>query len=167
MLPGRLGMTIAPGKRDPFERQDLHRDLDEDVTRLRAVYGADVLVSLVEEKELAILEIDRLFERLAAEGIARLHYPIRDLSVPDDDASFDALVDKVIGLVGDRKTVVVHCRGGIGRTGLLAACCLVARGMAPKAAIDCVREARSPRMVETPEQRAYVTRYAERRRKGA
>jgi len=46
--PGRLGMTILPGVKDPG-RWD--RDLGADLRRLSSRHGADVLVNLLEPKE--------------------------------------------------------------------------------------------------------------------
>jgi ADP-ribosyl-[dinitrogen reductase] hydrolase len=56
---------------------------------------------------------------------------------------------------------VVHCRGGIGRSGLVAASVVTTYGFAPTDAIARVRQAQ-PLAVETRLQEAYVGRYAER-----
>jgi protein-tyrosine phosphatase len=54
----------------------------------------------------------------------------------------------------------VHCGGGLGRTGLVTACCLVAKGFSPLSAIRAVRLTR-PRAFETEAQERYVYAYAE------
>ena len=53
--------------------------------------------------------------------------------------------------------MVLHCRGGIGRTGTIAARLLVEFGVAPEEAIRMVRRAR-PGTIETPAQEEYVLR---------
>ncbi len=69
-----------------------------------------------------------------------------------------------MGLLGEGKTVV-HCRGGLGRTGTVAASVLVALGHDdPDEAIRLVRSVRSERAVETPEREEYVRRFARERR---
>jgi protein-tyrosine phosphatase len=50
--------------------------------------------------------------------------------------------------------------GGLGRSGMIAACTLVDAGLSPTAAIASVRAARGPRALETSEQEEFVSRFA-------
>ena len=52
--------------------------------------------------------------------------------------------------------VLIHCRGGLGRAGTIAARLLVELGMRPDAAVRRVRDARGPDAIETPAQEAHV-----------
>ena len=74
---GRLGMSFAPGKVDPYWRHE--RDLSADVERMRAVHGVDALLLLIEDRELRDLRIRPLPEVAAAADIELLRYPIADL----------------------------------------------------------------------------------------
>ena len=125
-LPGRIGLTIAPGKRDPG--RDWDRDLDPDIERLRRHERVDVLVCLLEEHEPRMLHIPDLLERARAAGLETEWFPIRDVDAPPQSAmpEFHALVTRILDAARVGKTVAIHCRGGIGRSGLVAACCLVA-----------------------------------------
>jgi protein-tyrosine phosphatase len=58
--------------------------------------------------------------------------------------------------------VVVHCMGGLGRTGVIAACVLVTLGRTAEDAIAEVRAARGPRCVENRAQEDFVARFAAR-----
>lgn len=49
--PGRLGMTFAPGMKTPGRHGRWERDLKADLRVLREEYGANVLVSVMEEHE--------------------------------------------------------------------------------------------------------------------
>lgn len=166
-LPGRLGLTFAPGKKQPHGQSGhWDRDLDKDLTRLRAEFNADTLVSLIEEHEFERLKISSLRDRAKAAGIESLWFPIRDQSVPTSAEEFAALVDSVVGRLREGRTVVVHCMGGLGRTGLVAAACLVAATeMTPEEAVKAVRAARRG-AVETPEQERYVSGFARSLRAG-
>jgi ADP-ribosyl-[dinitrogen reductase] hydrolase len=50
--------------------------------------------------------------------------------------------------------------GGLGRSGTIVACCLVAAGMSPEAVIAAVRTARGPRALETIAQEDLVVTFA-------
>jgi protein-tyrosine phosphatase len=70
------------------------------------------------------------------------------------------LVELILATAKQGKTIVVHCRAGLGRSGLVIAACLVALGYSPKEAFTIVRQAR-PGSVETEEQEAYVYKFAQ------
>ena len=80
-LPGRVGLTFAPGKCDGIRWQ---RSLAQDLDRLQAHYGVSHLVSLIEDHELAQYEIGNLYAEAERRGIATHRFPIRDVSVPAD-----------------------------------------------------------------------------------
>lgn len=158
-LPGRLGVTIAPGKWRPGldpASDDLVRG---DLTRLRDQYGAKVLVTLLEEFEMRRLGIPELLDVARRMRFRVLWFPIPDVTAPADLPATAKLVGQVVDALTAGETVVVHCRGGLGRSGTIAACCLVARGRDPREAIALVRAAR-PGAVENREQEKFVERFA-------
>ena len=164
-LPGRMGLTIAPGKRGTrlLGQGEWKRDLEPDLARLRSVFGTELLVSLMQGFEYEELGIADLDARASAHGIRVRRFPIPDMDTPDeaDAPAFAALIDEVRSELASGRTVTVHCRGGLGRSGLVAACVLVRSGMAPDAAIAHVRAHRKG-AVETHGQEAYVRGYAAR-----
>jgi protein-tyrosine phosphatase len=156
-LLGRIGATFAPGKRDGRWR----RDLEADLARLRDEYRTDVLVSLMEQHEYERFGMSKMFERATFHNIEIVWFPIRDVSVPKSMEETVKLVNRLVADAHHGRTVVIHCRGGIGRTGLIAASCLVALGRAPDDAIQQIRALR-PRSVETREQEEFVSKFARR-----
>ncbi len=159
-LPGRLGMTILPGVKDPG-RWD--RDLGADLDRLKRRYEADTLVTLLEPEEFEMYGVPDFKERAQETGVEVVHFPIRDVDTPHkgQSAEYASLIERILRLLGDDRTVVVHCRGGLGRTGTVVASVLVAAGRGPDEAIGLVRKFRSERAVETTGQERYVRRFAE------
>jgi ADP-ribosyl-[dinitrogen reductase] hydrolase len=62
--------------------------------------------------------------------------------------------------LGAGDTVVVHCMGGLGRAGTIAACVLAARGLEAERAVEVVRAVR-PGALETAAQVAFVGLFGE------
>lgn len=156
--PGRLGMTFAPGMWAGSVQGRWERDLAADMRALEEEYETDVLVSLLEKHEYRGYQIPELLEKDSFGGIEILRFAIKDMSVPQEAESgrFEAFVQKVVQHLEQGKNVVVHCRGGLGRTGTLAACVLVALGRhSADEAISAVRAARKG-TVQTREQEDLV-----------
>ena len=161
-LPGRIGLTFAPGKKQhPAQSGPWDRDLEQDLKSLRQEWHTDVLVSLLEEHEFEAVQITKLRERAEAYRIKFLWFPIRDTSVLTSIEQFAENVNLIIDALREGQTVVIHCMDGLGRAGLVAASCLVmATRLTPQEAIAEVRQARKG-TIETAEQEQYVMRLAE------
>jgi hypothetical protein len=154
-LPGRIGLTIAPGKKGQGLDGEWDRDLDVDLARLRDVYRASMLVSLCEPHELTFLSIPELWERARAAGLQVEAHPWVDGGVPPHPAWLFPLIRALLQAAAEGRTVVIHCRGGLGRSGLVAACALVARGKGAAEAMAIVRAARRG-AIERDAQEAFV-----------
>lgn len=162
--PGRLGLTFAPGKRGEGLATGAvwQRDLGADLDRLSEHHEMDVLVSLMEDCEYESLDIPELFSEALARGIAVLRLPIADTSTPaaGDFDQLVALAQKIRISLSAGHNVVIHCRGGLGRSGTIAALVLTTYGHAASKAVELVREAQ-PAAVENHRQYDYVARTAE------
>ena len=160
-LPGRLGLTILPGKQGVSFRYPgrvYRRDLDDDFAALRAA-GVHRLVLLVEDGELARWSDPKIVERGRAAGVSVLRHPIRDGRPPASIAEAELILREIRD--GRRTSnVAVACMGGVGRTGTVAACALVQAGMPPGEAIAAVRAVRHPSAVETSAQEEFVRSFA-------
>jgi protein-tyrosine phosphatase len=161
--PGRIGMTVLPGKHGPSLRYPGHvyrGNLNEDLDALTAA-GAALLVLLVEDAELSRWGDAAIVERGAARGVRIERFPFADGGTPDDAAEMDRILDTV-DVARDTGDVAVACMGGVGRTGTVAACALVAAGWDADAAMRRVRELRHPTAVETDAQERFVRTYHRR-----
>jgi ADP-ribosylglycohydrolase len=140
--PGRLGMTFLPGKRYVGWTGDHWRDLEADARRLREHWGIDALLLLVEDRELEMTGVPDIVEAMGRHDIEVLRHPVRDLDVPDDPIAYRATLDRVRQRLRSGQSVVVACRGGLGRTGTAVGCLLRDGGLSGPEAVRLTREAR-------------------------
>lgn len=157
---GRIGMTFAPGKYQPGGATGhWERDLSIDVRGLGDKHQAHVLVSLIEGHELSELRIEGLVVACEARHIRVLRRPFPDQGVPSVELA-RTIVTEILEAVTRGENVVIHCKGGLGRTGLIAACALVATGVAPARAIEVVRTVRDG-AIENPAQEKFIQAFAD------
>ncbi|RLG46554.1 MAG: protein phosphatase [Thermoproteota archaeon] len=136
------------GSKMPNGQKDLLRWLNA---------GIRAVVVLVEGHEIAPLwkSMDHYLEELRELGFDVYHSPIRDFSAPSLDQCMKIL-RWISEKVSEGKPVLVHCLGGIGRTGTIAACYLVYKdGLTPSEALSEVRR-KIPYAVEVHSQEELV-----------
>ncbi len=122
-----------------------------------AAWNAAAVVTLIEDHELADLRITALGPEVRRRHMEWHHLPLRDVSAPNArfEAQWVVAGEQLRALLRAGTNVLVHCKGGLGRAGTIAARLLVELGHAPDAAITALRTAR-PGAIETEAQRAWV-----------
>ena len=85
------------------------------------------------------------------------HLPIVDVSIPDErfEQEWDVAGEELRTMLRRRLDVLVHCRGGLGRAGTIAARLLIELGVEPTKRIENVKAAR-PGAIETRDQERFV-----------
>lgn len=164
---GATGITFCPGKRQPMGMTGAWaRDLEADVAAIRA-WGADIVVTLITATELEQLRVERLGDVVESHGMRWVHLPIEDYAIPDAafETAWPAASARLHETLDEGGRVLIHCKGGLGRAGTVAAMLLVERGDGPSMALCRVREVR-PGAVETDEQEQYVIAHAVERAGG-
>ena len=155
---GALGLTFLPGKRYLGYYSGPHwRDLDSDAASLRQ-QGIDVLVLLVEDKELRRCQVVDISSVLPAHGVELVRFPIVDPELPRDAAAYGRLMSDLVQRIRGGAGVAIACRGGLDRTGMTAGCLLREAGLGPDEAIDRVHAARDHTLT-LPHQARYVRRW--------
>ncbi len=159
---GILGMTLAPGVKD----WNWDRDMKADMQRLREHWRTDVLVSLIESHEYELYEMEGYAEEAEASGIAVEEFPIVDVNIPREEQveEYADLVGRIVGFLREGRNTVVHCRGGIGRTGTVVSSVLVGLGHDAEDAMRLASDARRDEVPEAEPQREYVREFARRYR---
>ena len=120
----------------------------------------DVVLSSLEDEESADLDLAREAELCQSNGIEFIAFPIPDRGVPASTRATAELVRRLEDVLNGGKTVALHCRQGVGRSALLAACLLVAAGVEDEAAFDRIRAARGCEVPDTAGQREWVSRFS-------
>jgi protein-tyrosine phosphatase len=118
--------------------------------------GIDVVVSLLTPREVMELGLQNEAQSCTDRGIRYFSYPIPDRQVPASRPTTLALIKDIDTWLKAGQGVAVHCWGGIGRSGLLAACTLVAQGFLPQVAFAVIGESRGIKVPETDEQQRWV-----------
>lgn len=150
LWPGKLALSARPRGGDWLE--------DEIVAWKRN--GVDVVLSLLTDDEERELDLANEASTVRRQEMEFLSLPIPDRQVPYSETEVAAILDAVNSALTAARNVVIHCRQGVGRSGLVAACLLASKGLDSRAAVQKVSTARGTDVPETPEQRQWIDHYA-------
>jgi ADP-ribosyl-[dinitrogen reductase] hydrolase len=154
---GRIGITFCPGKYDPYAMTGAWaRDLELDLIAIKD-WGATALLTLIEDWELKKLRVEYLGTVARQLGLEWFHLPIVDGGIPEEkfENEWKVTGPKLMSLLSAGRDIVVHCKGGQGRAGTIAARLLVDVGISPREAIARVRKSREG-AIENAAQERYV-----------
>jgi protein-tyrosine phosphatase len=121
--------------------------------------GINAVVSLLEQHEVAELELSEEPTCCRATDIEFVSFPIPDRGVPVSMRETERLVRYLSAAVADGKAVAIHCRAGIGRSSSIAACMLVLNGYDPDSAFAAIAKARGVEVPDTVLQRDWVSMF--------
>lgn len=157
--PGRLLAGEYPGA----ETRDATR------LRLRQLLerGIRTFIDLTREREMEPYAPE--FEGLTADSVRHQRFAILDHSIPERPQVIVDALNAIDAALQRGEGVYVHCRAGIGRTGMVVATHLMRRGLDNERAFDhlqtlwqeCGRARHWPVVPETDEQIEYVRRWQE------
>jgi|ERR1035438_3020378 hypothetical protein len=155
VLPGRLLAGEHPFGEDPADAQDRFAALRD--------AGINSFIDLTEVGERP--NYYRLLHRQAEYA----RFPIADTGVPKDARQMLHIQAGIRAALAKERSIYVHCRAGIGRTGIVIGCFLVDEGMSGNAALKRLnalwrQSARSlswPKVPQTEEQAEYIRRWPE------
>ncbi|EAR92835.1 cyclin-dependent kinase inhibitor 3 (macronuclear) [Tetrahymena thermophila SB210] len=168
LLASKFGLCHCPGKKLAKGRDGkVHdRDLRVDVEQFSSQDNVKTIICLLNDYELRSIGVDvKQYQKICQEkGITFIQYPIIEMSVPECKSmdQFDQeVIQFIINEMKQNKNVLCHCRGGIGRAGLIASCLLLRFKIKNKwsDAIQLVRSIRDQRCVESKKQETFVQQY--------
>jgi len=160
----QIGITLAPGKKqaNPFSGDNWDRDLRADLRRMKDVFGMEKLVSMLEHFEYQDLGIEDMREQCEDLDIEHFPCPIPDGRIPQEFFQFKRDIEELATDLHGGTALVIHCKGGLGRAPLTAACLIVqvSEGeISAEAAIKLVQIARGPDALRDRRQQEFVRRF--------
>lgn len=129
--------------------------LEDEVKGWRTA-GITVVLSMLELEEAEQLGLSLESIIAAKSDIRLISFPIPDRGLPASKNTFLELMRQIGAELESGETVAVHCRQGIGRSGLAAIGLLLNSGMNVEEAIENVSSARGIRVPETSEQLSWI-----------
>ena len=139
---GRLAIMAHPGlPRDPARVIDAIADA-----------GIGEVVSLLQAQESRSLGLVDEASLVTSRSMNFASFPIADMGLPASVNEFARLSWRLYRQIEGGVDTLLHCRGGIGRSGLLAAAVLLHDGRDVSAAFAAVAKARGRRVPETEAQ---------------
>lgn len=143
---GKLGMMPRPRGGDW---------LSDEMQRL-AQRNVTTVISHLERAEEFELNIASEGELCIENGIEFIHYPILDRSTPKDLSSYLDLIADIDNRLENGENVVIHCRMGIGRTGITAASVLLKNEWDADQVFKSLSDSRTLEMPDTEEQVQFI-----------
>ncbi len=147
--PARLGTAARPRGGDWLESE---------MSSMRRE-GVDILVSLLTPEESSELDLTNEATACAEAGIEFRNYPIPDRETPSSLEAFRAFVTELHQESQNGKSIVAHCRAGIGRSSLLIASLLTLNGSSAEQAFEAISKARGLEVPDTPEQVEWLRQF--------
>ena len=114
------------------------------------------IVSLLEISEAYELGLQHEQEFTEKYAMQFTSFPIPDRSVPSSISAYQKLVQNIAQQVQSGQNTVIHCRAGIGRSGLVAAGVLLCNGLQPEEAFQQISLKRGVQVPDTTEQRHWL-----------
>jgi ADP-ribosylglycohydrolase len=153
VLPGRLLAGEHPGGSTPeLTRERLSRLLEA---------GIDCFLDLTQPLEIAP------YDASLPADVDYLRCSIPDHGTPADPGSMTDIIESLRGALRAGRVVYLHCRAGIGRTGMVVGCLLAEQGVSGEEALtelnrlwrQSARSGQWPTVPETAAQIEYVRRW--------
>lgn len=118
---GEFIFTPCPGTKEA--------SLNESLNRLKSA-GARAVITLLPDSELARLSVSELGSEVTALGMEWFQLPIEDDEEPSSlfAETWSQHKATLLTLFAEKQTLAIHCKGGSGRTGLMAAILMLESG---------------------------------------
>ena len=149
---GKLGIMPRPRGNDWLE----------DEIKALKFNQVDKLISMLERHEtheLGLLKEQQICEK---HEIDFINFPVKDVSVPNSQNDFIDLTKKLFNEIQSGKSIVIHCRMGIGRSSVLASAIMIKFGIEKTGVFEVIANHRKLKVPDTDEQKDWIDKVAEK-----
>ena len=118
--PGKIGIPLCPGKKGPSSFGGYwDRDLATDLSVIKRDFDATAIVTLMTDSELSASNVTGLGQTIRDHGLQWFHLPIEEMTSPGESLNeqWAETLSCVLDTVTKGHNVLVHDRGGLGRSG--------------------------------------------------
>jgi protein-tyrosine phosphatase len=136
--------------------------LPDEVLSLK-IEGVGVVVSLLHQYEILELDLAGEESECVAQGIEYRSFPIQDRGIPESIGAYTDLVDDMAGRLRSGAAIAVHCRAGIGRSGLTVGGIVLRLGVPAEKVFPMISRARGLKVPDTPSQVEWFSAFARTR----
>jgi hypothetical protein len=150
--PGKLAISARPRGGDWLE---------DDISGWQRA-GVDAVGSLLTPQENKDPQLSEESDLAQAHGLRFLSLPVEDRGVPPSGEDAVRAIGKIGETLRQGRNVAIHCRQGIGRSGMIAAALLISDGSTPGDALTQISAARGLPVPETEEQWAWIRDFSVR-----
>ena len=154
-LNAEICLSAFPGRNN---NDDFSIDLMEGFFDVLESNSYRALVSLVEVQEFdQFISYSKFEETIGKRNFSWFSHPLRDMTAPDEifTADFFETQSSLLECLRSGEKIAIHCKGGLGRSGTIAALLLCHLGFSAEKSIELVRKSR-PGAIETKEQEIFI-----------
>lgn len=145
-------VSDCPCKNFEYPNQDLDKNLDIIMDN-----QINVIICLLEHKEMKELKMTNYHYLVQKKGMKLYHIPIKDENIINID-DMNIIIKNILYQLSEGNNVLIHCRAGLGRSGMVCACCLTHFGYNDKKSIELITK-RRPGSIKSIKQRNFINKY--------
>ena len=122
--------------------------------------GYEVVISMLTQQEQSELRLDSEKAICEKYGISYFNYPIRD-EVADSDVETLKFIDILENVQKQKRKIVFHCRGGVGRSSMVLSLLAARLGVTPQDSFELITKSRGELTPESEAQKQWVIKLSE------
>lgn len=176
---GKMGNTCIPWKGDIFTKTTypVYRISPEfmkslpgiiymsqvpkavDIQNFKKEYNISHICTLLQPHEIYRFNLTNYLELCEKSGINLILFPIKDEMIPENKEKFNEIIEILLSEITAGKNILIHCKHGKGRTGLMAAAILIKMGYSKDEALEILKKSKPTKSAQHKIQQNFLDEY--------